>query len=66
MLFLEESSRRDRLPDIQVFASDLDSGALATAREGRYPLSIEADVWKRDSAIFHQGDRSLSREKGIA
>lgn len=29
---------------IQIFASDLDEGALGTAREGRYPRSIEADV----------------------
>jgi two-component system CheB/CheR fusion protein len=55
MLFLEESSRRDRLPDIQVFASDLDSGALATAREGRYPLSIEADVLEARLRDFSSG-----------
>ena len=29
---------------IQVFGSDLDAGALAIAREGRYPAAIEADV----------------------
>ena len=29
---------------VQIFATDLDEGALATAREGRYPRSIEADV----------------------
>jgi two-component system, chemotaxis family, CheB/CheR fusion protein len=44
MLLLEESARRDVRPQIQVFASDLDAGALATAREGRYPVTIEADV----------------------
>ena len=44
MLFLEEAARRDHPPDIQIFASDLDAGGLATAREGRYPLAIEADV----------------------
>jgi two-component system CheB/CheR fusion protein len=27
-----------------LFASDLDAAALATAREGSYPLAIEADV----------------------
>ena len=30
--------------EIQVFATDVDPGALATAREGRYPAAIEADV----------------------
>ena len=29
---------------IQVFASDLDDSALAVAREGRYPVAIEADM----------------------
>ena len=29
---------------MQFFASDLDSIALANAREGMYPLAIEADV----------------------
>ncbi len=44
ILLLEEAERcRVRLP-VQIFASDLDEGALATAREGRYPRSIEADV----------------------
>ncbi|HEY7901295.1 MAG TPA: chemotaxis protein CheB, partial [Caulobacteraceae bacterium] len=46
MLLIEERARRDKHYDIQVFASDLDLGALATAREGRYPLAIEADVTK--------------------
>ena len=37
------SGGRSRSP-IQIFATDLDEGALGTAREGRYPASIEADV----------------------
>src|SRR5262249_50466063 len=44
MLLLEEGSRRDFRPGLQVFGSDLDSRALGVAREGRYPASIEADV----------------------
>jgi two-component system CheB/CheR fusion protein len=44
ILLLEEASRRDLRPEIQVFGSDLDSSALAVGREGRYPVSIEADV----------------------
>ncbi|HEX8952067.1 MAG TPA: CheR family methyltransferase, partial [Polyangia bacterium] len=44
MLLLEEASKRELRPDIQVFGSDLDAGALAVARDGRYPTSIEADV----------------------
>uniref|UniRef100_UPI00190F422F chemotaxis protein CheB n=1 Tax=Geminicoccus flavidas TaxID=2506407 RepID=UPI00190F422F len=44
MLLLEEASRRDLRPEIQVFGSDLDAGALAIAREGRFPAAIEADL----------------------
>ncbi|MEW4448827.1 chemotaxis protein CheB [Qipengyuania sp. JC766] len=44
ILLLEEADRRGIQPSVQIFASDLDEGALATAREGRYPRSIEADL----------------------
>src|SRR5437870_13906713 len=44
ILALEEASRHPKRPSIQVFGSDLDTSALAVAREGRYPVTIEADV----------------------
>jgi two-component system, chemotaxis family, CheB/CheR fusion protein len=44
MLLLEEAAKQEARPEIQVFASDLDPGALATAREGVFPVAIEADV----------------------
>src|SRR5215470_8358555 len=44
MLLLEEASRHEARPHIQVFATDLDARALAAGREGRYPVAIEADV----------------------
>ncbi|RAI33681.1 chemotaxis protein CheB [Rhodoplanes serenus] len=44
MLLLEEASRHDMRPVVQVFGSDLDTRALAVAREGRYPAAIEADI----------------------
>ncbi|WP_363351891.1 CheR family methyltransferase [Methylocystis echinoides] len=44
ILLLEEASRRGVHPNIQIFASDIDDGALATAREGRYPKAIESEV----------------------
>src|SRR5690349_19230096 len=43
-MLLEEASRHELRPLIQVFGSDLDARALQTAREGRYPSSIEVDV----------------------
>ncbi len=44
MLLLEQVSLAEAQVEIQIFASDLDEGALATAREGRYLESIEAEV----------------------
>ncbi|HZP64800.1 MAG TPA: chemotaxis protein CheB [Rudaea sp.] len=54
MLLLEEASRRDVRPEIQVFGSDLDAGALAIAREGRFPATIEADVSEERLRRFFQ------------
>ncbi|HLG88992.1 MAG TPA: chemotaxis protein CheB, partial [Alphaproteobacteria bacterium] len=44
MLFLEELAKTDVSIKLQVFASDVDPDAVASAREGLYPESIEADV----------------------
>ncbi len=44
ILLLEEYKRRGMRSHFQIFASDLAEGALAVAREGRYPASIEIDV----------------------
>ena len=44
MLFLEACEQHKLQVPLQIFATDLDEGALATAREGRYPKSIEGDV----------------------
>ena len=44
MLLIEEAESRERWPEVQVFATDLDEAALATARAGRYPTAIAADV----------------------
>ena len=44
MLFADEAARRDARVEVQIFASDLDTTALDIAREGRYPLAVEADI----------------------
>jgi two-component system CheB/CheR fusion protein len=44
MLFLEQIAAIRRNVKLQVFASDVDPDAIASAREGLYPESIEADV----------------------
>ncbi|HVZ10591.1 chemotaxis protein CheB [Rhodopila sp.] len=54
ILLLEAAGRREMRPEIQVFGSDLDSAALAVAREGRYPSAIEADVSEERLRRFFQ------------
>jgi two-component system, chemotaxis family, CheB/CheR fusion protein len=44
MLLVEQTDKLDFVPQIQVFASDLDENAIRQAREGLYPTAIEADV----------------------
>jgi two-component system CheB/CheR fusion protein len=44
ILLFEATVHHGLRPTIQVFATDLDARALAVAREGRYPASIETDV----------------------
>ncbi len=45
ILLREEMARRDEGPgQVQIFATDLDSRALAVARAGRYPESIAANM----------------------
>ncbi|HET9590690.1 MAG TPA: chemotaxis protein CheB [Anaerolineales bacterium] len=44
MLLFEHAEGLDFRPRIQLFASDLDEGAIAHARDGLYPAAIEADV----------------------
>ncbi|MGF1450693.1 MAG: chemotaxis protein CheB, partial [Opitutales bacterium] len=44
MLLMEESSRQEEPPELQVFASDLHSGSITRAREGVYPAEIQGNV----------------------
>ena len=44
MLFREQITASNRNVKLQFFASDVDPDAIASAREGRYPETIEADV----------------------
>src|SRR5215467_7722862 len=56
ILLLEEASRQNERPQLQIFGTDLDVRALATAREGRYPVAIEADVSKGRIGRFFSRD----------
>ncbi len=44
MVFLEQIAAHQAGVRLQVFASDVDPGAVAAAREGLYPSSIETEV----------------------
>jgi two-component system CheB/CheR fusion protein len=65
ILLLEETARNDIRPPIQVFGSDLDGRALATARDGRYPAAIEADVSEQRLRRFfmREGDHYRVRQE---
>ncbi len=52
MLFLEQIDAAGRKTKLQVFASDIDSDAVARARDGFYPETIEADVSPERLARF--------------
>jgi two-component system CheB/CheR fusion protein len=59
MLFREEIAAAGRNIKLQVFASDVDPDAIAQAREGLYPETIEADVpATRLARFFTKEDRS--------
>src|SRR5215469_1822907 len=44
ILLREHMAKLDSVPQVQIFATDIDGRALAAARVGRYRTNIEADV----------------------
>ncbi|MGP0003216.1 MAG: chemotaxis protein CheB, partial [Acetobacteraceae bacterium] len=52
MLFREQIAAAERDIKLQVFASDVDADAVASAREGFYPETIETDVSQARLARF--------------
>lgn len=61
ILIQEEMQRRKVQVPVQIFATDLDDGALATAREGVYPRAIEADISQERLQQFFVGEGSHYR-----
>ena len=58
MLFREQIDASKRDVKLQIFASDVDPDAVASARDGLYPDSIEADVSpERLARFFSKEDR---------
>ncbi len=56
MLILEEIARSRPTLKLQLFATDLDPDAVATARHGVYPASIEKDVTAERLQRFFMAD----------
>ena len=52
ILLQEQIALRSRSIKLQIFASDIDPDAIAQAREGFYPASIEADLSQERLATF--------------
>jgi two-component system CheB/CheR fusion protein len=65
ILLLEEAAKHDIRPPIQIFGSDLDARALASARDGRFPAAIEGDVGEERLRRFFikEGDHYRIRQE---
>ena len=63
MLLSEYAAKLDTPPKIQVFASDIAANAIATAREGRYDETINADVSPERLRRFFIKDEGSYRVK---
>ena len=66
MLFREQIDASKREIKLQIFGTDVDPDAVANAREGLYPNSIEADVsTKRLAQFFTKEDRFYRISAGL-
>src|SRR4051812_26540918 len=61
MLLCEQCNRLENPPKIQIFATDIDEEAIADARDGLYPSTIEADVSPERLREFFQKDHGRYR-----
>ncbi|MEO7909907.1 MAG: chemotaxis protein CheB [Roseiflexaceae bacterium] len=63
MLLHEYATRLERPPEIQIFATDIDEGAISLAREGRYTENITADVSPERLMLCFDHDQGYYRIK---
>ena len=64
ILLHEHARTLDAPPSLQVFATDLDEGAIRAAREGLYPLALAADVSEERLRRFFTKERRGYRVRG--
>jgi len=63
ILLYEYAAALDDSPSIQIFATDIDEDAIATARQGLYPETIAVDVLPERLARFFNSDHGRYRVK---
>ena len=66
MVLVESMEKVQKIPKIQIFATDLDAGAIETARQGVYSEGIAADVSRERLERFFIKEGSLYRFAGPA
>jgi two-component system, chemotaxis family, CheB/CheR fusion protein len=64
MLLAEHARMLEAPPSLQVFATDLDEGAIRSARAGLYPLALAADVSDERLRRFFTKERRGYRVRG--
>ncbi len=64
MLLVEEMGKAERHHPVQIFATDLDEGAIEVGRRGLYPKSIAADVSPERLKRFFTEENNHYKVKG--
>ncbi len=66
ILFQEQTEQTERECKVQIFATDIDSGAIETARAGLYPHGIAVDVQaERLRRFFNKQDGAYRVKKNV-
>jgi two-component system CheB/CheR fusion protein len=61
ILLHQECDRRDRIPDIQVFGTDVDAEAIRHARSARYPRSVADQLTPEQRTRYLEDDGDFYR-----
>jgi two-component system CheB/CheR fusion protein len=64
MLMREYVDGLTAVPRVQIFATDIDDGALGAARAGRYPEAARYCLGRAPQTVFHSGWGQLCARQG--